>query len=271
MSLATLKTKVEQLIEKAQNSGDDICYTTLENFTNWSYFCANNQGIAIIERYPDITKNGTDFSSMFNGSDKIKIVPLFNTSKAKNMSRTFYSCTIFTELPTFDTSNVENFDHTFATCINLTSMTFNSTSKGTKFYSLFSRAYKLVEVYGLDVSNATSVDGIFFDCFALETVHEPLNFAKAGNLTSIFNNCGALKNVRFVAETLKKSVSFAQSPLLTIESKQSIFDGLATVTTATTLTLNANTKILQSQVDAANAKGWTVAGGTIVSEEEYYG
>ena len=50
----------------------------------------------------------------------------------------------------------------------------------------------------------------------------------------------------------------------------SIINGLAVVETTRTLTLPTNLKILQSQVDSANAKGWTIAGGKVVSEEEYY-
>ena len=77
--------------------------------------------------------------------------------------------------------------------------------------------------------------------------------------------------IRFKENTIGVSISFAWTRPLSAESIQSIIDGLATVETAQTLTLHANVKILQSQVDSANAKGWTVAGGTVVSEEEYYG
>ena len=81
---------------------------------------------------------------------------------------------------------------------------------------------------------------------------------------------GSLEDIEFVPNTIKISIDFGYCSKLTNKSIQSIFDGLATVETAQTLTLYSSLKILQSEVDSANAKGWTVVGGTVVSEEEYY-
>lgn len=86
-----------------------------------------------------------------------------------------------------------------------------------------------------------------------------------------FPDSTVFTEIRFKENTIGVSISFAYCSKLSAESVQSIFDGLATVETAQTLTLHGNVKILQSQVDSANAKGWTVAGGKVVSEEEYYG
>ncbi len=123
-----------------------------------------------------------------------------------------------------------------------------------------------------DISNTTSIAYFIAYNRALEIIDGiPLNLSSTTNLTNSFQYCGALKEVRFAVNSISKNISFAQSPNLSTETIQSIFDGLATVDTAQTLTLHTNLKILQSQVDSANAKGWTVAGGTVVSEEEYYG
>lgn len=108
----------------------------------------------------------------------------------------------------------------------------------------------------------------------LISVDGELDFSYINNQTNMsymFNECVNLEEIRYKPNTAKFAHSYRHSPKLSAESIQSIFDGLATVETAQTLTLNANAKILQSQVDSANAKGWTVAGGTVVSEEEYYG
>jgi hypothetical protein len=106
-----------------------------------------------------------------------------------------------------------------------------------------------------------SILGVF-DVSHCETVN---------SLTNAFMECNSLEDVEFASGTIKVNISFSACEKLTAKSIQSIIDGLATVETAQTLTLHANLKILQSQVDSANAKGWTVAGGTVVSEEEYYG
>jgi hypothetical protein len=47
--------------------------------------------------------------------------------------------------------------------------------------------------------------------------------------------------------------------VLTAESIQSIIDGLATVTTAQTLTLNKAIVLTDEQKATINAKGWTLA------------
>ena len=146
-----------------------------------------------------------------------------------------------------------------------------NSAKCTNFGDALSANYKLKWIVGVDLSSATNIFDLFFGNNELETIQEPLNIAKVTNARMAFAGCSKLKDIRFVAECIKVSIAFEDSSALTADSTQSIFDGLATVETAQTLTLNANLKILQSQVDNANAKGWTVAGGTVVSEEEYYG
>jgi hypothetical protein len=104
----------------------------------------------------------------------------------------------------------------------------------------------------------------------LRSVLGAIDLSECTSVAGAFNYCYALEDIEFVIETIKKSMSFSSCSLLTAKSTQSIIDGLATVDTTQTLTLHNSLKILQSQVDSANAKGWTVAGGTVVSEEEYY-
>lgn len=125
----------------------------------------------------------------------------------------------------------------------------------------------------VDTSKSTRNNSAFGNLRALETIDgTPLSFENVGDSSiSCFGNCEALIDFRVVASSIKKSFNISGSPLLSTDTTQSIIDGLATVDTAQTLTLHANVKILQSQVDSANSKGWTVAGGTVVSEEEYYG
>lgn len=75
--------------------------------------------------------------------------------------------------------------------------------------------------------------------------------------------CSALETVRFKQETIKISLSFAGSPLLTETTVQSIIDGLADLTdsTAQTLTLHADVgaKLTDEQKSAASAKNWTIS------------
>ena len=126
----------------------------------------------------------------------------------------------------------------------------------------------------IDLSKCTNANNAFTQLRALEVIDgTPIDFSSISNATNTgaFQQVPSLREVRFVANSIKYSIKFLQSDKLSTDTIQSIIDGLATVDTAQTVTLHANVKILQSQVDSANAKGWTVAGGTVVSEGEYYG
>lgn len=132
-------------------------------------------------------------------------------------------------------------------------------------------AFSSAKVKTIRLSNTQNVakwGNAFQDCTA-ETI-ETLDFSACDSFNMQTLMCNNLKNLKIVPQTLKYNTTLT-STLLTTESKDSVFNGLAKIEVARTLTLPANLKILQSQVDSANAKGWTVAGGTVVSEEEYYG
>ena len=214
----TVMEKVEQLIDKAQ----------------WENFWYEASGTWT-----------TQFTSLFNGSKTIKILPKLN----------FKNATVISGLCA--NSSLERVEY------------FINSSNATNLRVVFNACKSLVYIYGIDASKATNLEHAFSRNDLLETIQEPLNFSSATKVSDCFTNCTALKNIRFVPESIKISIIIPSS-VLSAESIQSIIDGLALVTTAQTLTLHANAKILQSQVDSANAKGWTVAGGMVVSEEEYY-
>ncbi len=135
--------------------------------------------------------------------------------------------------------------------------------------------YQMPNVESVHLTNTQNIKEwmyAFHTCPKLKVI-ETLDFSSVTVTLgwNHFHNISEVEVFKVVPETLKVSANFSFSSKLINESKQSIFDGLAPVTTAQTLTLHKDTKILQSQVDSANAKGWTVAGGTVVSEEEYYG
>lgn len=199
----------------------------------------------------------------------------------------------FTSLNMFGTSEVVlNFDN-MSGFINLFSidkaentnttvehLTINSPNEITSLQSMLycnsaSYDYVLKRVtLNFETQNCTNFQHAFTGQRALEIVDgTPLNMSAVMSAirTAAFTTTPALKEVRFEKESIPLNISFAQSDNLSTETIQSIIDGLATVDTAQTLTLHASIKILQSQVDSANAKGWTIAGGTVVSEEEYYG
>ena len=174
--------------------------------------------------------------------------------------------------------NVTSLSQAFANVsIYSPKITFHITEKCTTLSSLFQMGYwsysgelKEVEFVG-ETKGITSWGQAFRNRIGIERIVGDLDFTNVTSLSSTFGRCDSLQVFTPKPNTIKVSISFSDSPNLTDESKQAIFDGLATIIEPQTLTLHNQVKILQSQVDSANAKGWTVAGGTVVSEEEYYG
>lgn len=132
------------------------------------------------------------------------------------------------------------------------------TSLITNFLATFQSCSKLKEINGLNTQSAQNIQYTFNACLALETISTPLDFSKVTNTYWCFNLCRALKNIEFVAETIKVSLSFAYCSLLSAESVQSIIDGLATVTTAQTITFHKDIALTDAQKQTINEKGWTL-------------
>lgn len=88
----------------------------------------------------------------------------------------------------------------------------------------------------IDVSNIkdegqyTAYNNTFSNCPKLETIDALIDGSNCSFIDSTFTGCNNLKNVRFVPLSIKSSISFANSSLLSDESIQSIIDGLSDVT-----------------------------------------
>ncbi len=140
--------------------------------------------------------------------------------------------------------------------------------------STFTQAKILEEiVLNFSTKNIKDYTQAFGGCNKLKKIVGVLDFSSATTIQYMFDNCTNLETVTFAPNTLSLSISLASSSKLTNASKESIFNGLAQLEEGVTqtLTLHKDVKILQSQVDGANAKGWTIAGGTVVGEEVYNG
>ena len=79
------------------------------------------------------------------------------------------------------------------------------------------------------------------------------------NVSNMFYYCSSLEEFRIKANTLAISMSFIHCPALSERTIESIINGLATVDTAQTLTLNKNIILTDEQKATINAKGWTLA------------
>lgn len=93
----------------------------------------------------------------------------------------------------------------------------------------------------------------------LKRIIGAVDFTSADDVSYMFDGCNELETVRFAPNTLSISISLSGCGKLVSESIQSIVEGLATVTSAQTLTLAKATVLTDEQKATINAKGWTLA------------
>lgn len=127
----------------------------------------------------------------------------------------------------------------------------------TSHNNVFRNTKKLKYVKGVNMSKSTALRYTFSGS-AIETIEEPLDFSQVSDTLNTFA-CDNLREIRFVSSTIKISLNFSRCSKLSAQSVQSIIDGLATVTTAQTLTLNSAIILTDAQKASITAKGWTLA------------
>lgn len=118
----------------------------------------------------------------------------------------------------------------------------------------------------IDISNFVQVPvytwyRTFYYSSSLRKIIGEIDFSNATDTTQGFMNLDSLEEIRVKKGTLKFSTSFAQSSKLSDASRQSIIDGLATVSTAQTLTFHKTVygKLTEEQKAQATSKNWTLA------------
>ena len=128
--------------------------------------------------------------------------------------------------------------------------------------SIFAESKNLVSIVGINTLMGKDGRSMFSNCRSLETIQKPLNFLNMTNLASAFYYCDSLKNISFVPETIKVSITIP-SPVLSNESIESILNGLAPVETEQMLTLTQslyvkviNNDRFRNLINEARDKGW---------------
>lgn len=171
-----------------------------------------------------------------------------------------------------DCSNSITFSNIFRNCYMLEDVSFINIDEDKS--QSWARAFRVdtsVEYFNLkNISFSpkligTSFQHMFYNQQFLENINGEIDFTKissATNITLMFYACNGLKEVRFTKESLKYDLQMAQSESLSLESLQSIIDGLENVTTTRTLSLNstAYNKLTEEQKQSATDKGWTITG-----------
>ena len=196
MSLATLKNKVEQLVELAQNGGggEDTVKAQLEAQKDWDYFCYGGARTDIINNNPSITKNGESFMYMYSTCGD-EVLPVHDTSKGETFSYMYNDCEYMIEAPKIDTSNGVMFVSMFNGCTSLEKVDSLDTSRATHLTSLFYGCNSLTKVPVIDISNATVINSMFWNCYALEEFPTITGESKSLNSATNMFNGSAINSV----------------------------------------------------------------------------
>lgn len=173
---------------------------------------------------------------------------------------------------TVDCSNNTNFSNVFCNCYMLEDVSLININVDKSL--TWSRAFRIdtsIEYFNLkNISFSPKLIGysfqyMFYNQQYLENINGEIDFTKINSNTGsnlMFYACNNLKEVRFTKESLKYDLQMTQSKSLSLESLQSIIDGLGNVTTTRTLSLNstAYNKLTEEQKQSATDKGWTITG-----------
>ena len=144
----------------------------------------------------------------------------------------------------------------FMSAVNLERIDFYIANPFTTHNGCFRGTSKLKYIKGINMSQSKNM-GLMFSGSGIETIEEPMDISQVTTTQNAFA-CDNLREIRFVSETIKISLNFSRCAKLSAQSIQSIIDGLATVTTAHTLTLNSSIILTDAQKASITAKGWTL-------------
>lgn len=200
---------------------------------------------------------------MFQGCSNLESVPVLDLTFAQCIVYLFQNCS---KIKTVKFSNIpdRNFNegsiYVFNNCTSLEKIerTANPLCRG-NCDNFASGCTSLVE-FDQDTSKVTSFYHMFDGDISLETI-KTIDGTASQSFADTFKNCSALKNIEITPGTINWSISFADSPLLSAKSVQSIIDGLATVTSQRTLTLHTDvkSKLTDEQKSAIASKNWKLA------------
>lgn len=161
------------------------------------------------------------------------------------------------------------FDQMFfnANCPEKIKIITENLTNSTDFQNAFRITSAPPNLISLDLGDLGVLKNMF-QCFdgqkVLKTVVGKLNLTGCtGEIatTNMFRNCSSLADIEFAEGTIPVSISFANSPLLSEASVQSIIDGLAELTgnTKQTVTFNADVVITDGQKATINGKNWSLS------------
>ncbi len=197
----------------------------------------------------DMTANGENFSRMFEESG-ITAAPAINLSKGTTFASMFKSCASLVTLPDYDTSSGTDFRAMFQGCVSMVTAPGLETANGTDFRELFNRCDALMNIPEYDFSSAAQVDSWFYGY---------------GDENHLGGTLGGFRNIR-ISFHLGGNTSgrgITRESMLNIIARLHDFtadEGYDPDTFTPYVILIRQAvydRLLQEDIDAAAAKGWS--------------
>lgn len=201
-------------------------------------------------RYINIDTSSFNLDSLFRNCFNLRRINKDNVvdcSNSTTLSNIFRNCYMLEDVSfiNIDEDKIQSWDFAFRIDVSVEYFNLKNISFSPKLIGIYFRY-------------------MFYDQQHLENINGEIDFTKisATGTDLMFYSCNNLKEVRFTKESLKYDLQMAQSKSLSLESLQSIIDGLGNVTTTRTLSLNATAynKLTEEQKQSATDKGWTITG-----------
>lgn len=148
----------------------------------------------------------------------------------------------------------------FESCTKITTLTLNGNGESIKNLSRLIYLTTMSILYlNISTENVTIFENTFRGNSKLTSIIGELSFKNATNVSNAFLSCSSLVDLQITKETLSKSM-IIPSAYLSAESIQSIIDGLTTVETAQTITLNSTVgeNLTADQLTQIINKNWSI-------------
>ena len=104
---------------------------------------------------------------------------------------------------------------------------------------------------------------IFASCPELIEINKPLDLSNVTSIENCFSNCFKLKEIRFVESSIKASLNIKDCSLLSAASIENIINGLVDLTDNTSQVLSLHedikAKLTDEQIATITNKNWTLA------------
>ena len=183
----------------------------------------------------------------------------------KTLLNAFYTVSGLPETMEVYAPSCMNFSRVFfmSRGVKYLTLTFNSSiSNATNL--AFSKSQLITLTLNGSIANVSDVNNMFDDNASLVTINgTPFDFTAVTVTTKAFDGCSALVNVAFAASTIKQSLRFPNSSLLSTASLLSIANGLHADSAPKTLTMHATSKTNADNLNVDNVDGVAVAGSAM--------